>query len=335
MRSAEVPTLERETEAGLSHRYSAAESDIHVPPTEGSAYWRRLARAAALVLFGIAVHTWIDTRPRHHQAGVLTASVASTQPPIAMIGSAGESIAAATRDLREPGPAVGEHPLVGTSGHEQGDSRNEGSDPVDRAERPGSPAFPRTATHASSAAYDDALPALSDGSIAPATPASLPVQWRSEVPVVAPLHNPEPEAADASMEKDGRIALLPTAGLVPVSTDTALTVVADRDEESIREVLREYEQAVGRKDSMAAKAVWPSLDERALARAFNDLQSHSLTLEDCGVTVAESAARARCQGVATYLPKVGRRKAISASHEWTFSLTKMGADWRIASAAIR
>jgi len=334
MRSAEVPTLEQETEAGLPHRYLAAESDIHVPPTEGSAYWRRLARAAALVLFGIAVHTWIDTRPHHHQAEVLTASVASTQPPIAMIGSAGESIAAVTRDLREPSSALDEHALIGTSGHERGGPRNEGSAP-DRAERRGSPAFPNTAARASSAAYDRALPALSDGSVAPAMPASLPVEWRSEVPVVAPLHNPEPEAADASMEKDGRIALLPTAGLVPVSTTTALAVVADQDEESIREVLREYEQAVGRKDSMAAKAVWPSLDERALARAFNDLQSHSLTLEDCGVTVAESAARARCQGVATYLPKVGRRKAISASHEWTFSLTKTGADWRIASAAIR
>ncbi len=117
----------------------------------------------------------------------------------------------------------------------------------------------------------------------------------------------------------------------------ALPVAPRRDEESILLVLHEYESAVGRKDPAAAKAVWPALDDRALARAFNDLQSHSLALEDCGVTVANSnaAARARCQGVATYLPKVGRRKPISASHEWTFNLSKTGGDWQIESAAIR
>jgi hypothetical protein len=114
-------------------------------------------------------------------------------------------------------------------------------------------------------------------------------------------------------------------------------VAPRREEESILLVLHEYESAVGRKDPVAAKAVWPALDDRALARAFNDLQSHSLALEDCGVTVANSnaAARARCQGVATYLPKVGRRKPINASHEWTFNLSKTGGDWQIESAAIR
>jgi hypothetical protein len=92
---------------------------------------------------------------------------------------------------------------------------------------------------------------------------------------------------------------------------------------------------VGRKDPLAAKAVWPTLDVRALARAFNDLETHTLALEGCGVTVADSAARARCHGVATYLPKVGRRRAINASHEWTFDLSKSGGDWQIESAAIR
>jgi hypothetical protein len=108
-----------------------------------------------------------------------------------------------------------------------------------------------------------------------------------------------------------------------------------REEDSILQVLRLYETAVGRKDPLAAKAVWPSLDDRALARAFNGLEAHSLALEGCGVTVTSSGARARCHGVASSLPKVGRRKAISASHEWTFNLAKSGDDWQIESAAIR
>ena len=115
------------------------------------------------------------------------------------------------------------------------------------------------------------------------------------------------------------------------------SAAAPLEEDSILQVLHEYEEAFGRKDPVAAKAVWPALDDRALARAFNGLQSHSLALEDCGVTLAKTnaAARARCQGIATYLPKIGRRKPISATHEWTFNLSKSGGDWQIESAAIR
>ena len=107
------------------------------------------------------------------------------------------------------------------------------------------------------------------------------------------------------------------------------------EEASILQVLRQYERAVAHKDPLGAKAVWPSLDDRALARAFNDLQAHSLALQDCGVTVESAGARATCRGKATYLPKVGRRKPISASHEWTFNLAKEGGGWHIQSAAIQ
>ena len=53
------------------------------------------------------------------------------------------------------------------------------------------------------------------------------------------------------------------------------------------------------------------------------------------LVTTNAAARARCQGIATYLPKIGRRKPISATHEWTFNLSKSGGDWQIESAAIR
>ena len=149
-----------------------------------------------------------------------------------------------------------------------------------------------------------------------------------------------PELASTESRKAPVVLGAPAAVAPPPVSRAARYVATDtaaRDEDSILQVLREYETAVGRKDSVAAKAVWPALDDRALARAFNDLQSHSLALEDCGVTVAttNAAARAKCQGIATYLPKVGRRKPISASHEWTFNLSKTGGDWQIESAKIR
>ena len=128
------------------------------------------------------------------------------------------------------------------------------------------------------------------------------------------------------------------AGVTSLTRVSAAVVPAPRpadEEASILQVLRRYERAVAQKDPLGAKAVWPTLDDRALARAFNDLQSHSLALQDCGVRVDSVEARATCLGVATYLPKVGRRKTIRASHEWTFDLAKEGGGWHIESAAIQ
>jgi hypothetical protein len=178
------------------------------------------------------------------------------------------------------------------------------------------------------------LPPVPDTEL-PALPAARRFSgWVGDAVALAPVAVPAPAAPDA---RNPATAAAPAAAPSAARVARALPVAPRREEESILLVLHEYETAVGRKDPVAAKAVWPALDDRALARAFNDLQSHSLALEDCGVTVANSnaAARARCQGVATYLPKVGRRKPINASHEWTFNLSKTGGDWQIESAAIR
>jgi hypothetical protein len=178
------------------------------------------------------------------------------------------------------------------------------------------------------------LPDVPDAEL-PALPAAHRFSgWAGEAVALAPVAVPAPAAPEA---RHPAAEAAPAAASSAARVAHAVPVAPRREEESILLVLHEYESAVGRKDPVAAKAVWPALDDRALARAFNDLQSHSLALEDCGVTVANSnaAARARCQGVATYLPKVGRRKPINASHEWTFNLSKTGGDWQIESAAIR
>jgi len=158
--------------------------------------------------------------------------------------------------------------------------------------------------------------------------------WTGGAASVSPLSVPDLDFA-ATRKASNPLESSPPTAVAPAVRTVAVAPVP-RDEDSILEVLREYETAVGHKDPLAAKAVWPALDDRALARAFNDLQSHSLELQGCGVTVAHAnAASATCQGVATYLPKIGRRKPISASHEWTFNLSKTGGDWQIESAAIR
>jgi hypothetical protein len=305
-------------------------------------YWIRLAKAAALVLAGVAVNIWIDaphprtrtqlassdttpayggglaTRPNAHAGmdvlAIPAASLLSEQtaePPLA-VSSAGRATASATDRA------------------------------IDRPYTPGPPAQPRFARPALGKEPDvlqaGGLPDLPDAELSVIPVTHRLAVWSGDAASLPSATVPElaiAESRKTSVALDAPAA----AAAAPLSraTRSEAAPAAAREEDSILEVLREYETAVGRKDSVAAKAVWPALDDRALARAFNDLQSHSLALEGCGVTLAttNAAARAKCQGIATYLPKVGRRKPISASHEWTFNLSKTGGDWQIESAAIR
>jgi hypothetical protein len=100
---------------------------------------------------------------------------------------------------------------------------------------------------------------------------------------------------------------------------------------AIRDVIRRYEAAYERLDASAAKKIWPSLDERALARAFAGLASQTLTLEPCNIDVAGSSAVASCHGFATYVGRVGNKMGQVQRRDWTFELRKSTDDWQIRS----
>jgi hypothetical protein len=305
-------------------------------------YWIRLAKAAALVLAGVAVNIWIDAphpRTRTHVASSDTTrayggGLASRPTPHAGMDVLTTPAASLlSEQTAEPPPAVS------TAGRATGSATDRA---IDRPYTPGPPAQPRFARPALGKAPDvlqaGGLPDLPDAELSVIPVTHRLAVWSGDAASLPSATVPElaiAESRKTSVALDAPAA----AAAAPLSraTRSEAAPAAAREEDSILEVLREYETAVGRKDSVAAKAVWPALDDRALARAFNDLQSHSLALEGCGVTVAttNAAARAKCQGIGTYLPKVGRRKPISASHEWTFNLSKTGGDWQIESAAIR
>ena len=288
-----------------------------------------------LVFVGVTVHLWIDgplpsLRIEAPWAGRLSdrwadarSSAPVRQPRILRAPQAAEALSTVPIEPRFPGAASD----VFAAQVER--DKN--------AHLPDGPKYRRIASvHAPAREIlrTGGLPDVPDAEL-PALPAAHRFSgWAGEAVALAPVAVPAPAAPEA---RNPAAAAAPAAASSAAGVAHAVPVAPRREEESILLVLHEYESAVGRKDPVAAKAVWPALDDRALARAFNDLQSHSLALEDCGVTVANSnaAARARCQGVATYLPKVGRRKPINASHEWTFNLSKTGGDWQIESAAIR
>ena len=308
---------------------------------EGSSrawYYIRIARASALVLLSIGVHLWIDGRDARRpvsQAAESATEIARVPPAVrdalasmsAPAGPVAAQHAAASPAIAGVGDgSVDESPAASTSGRTN-DRHVPGATgrPVDSSD-------PRPAHGVLQASWLPD-PARTDTAVIPARHLAV---WTRGDDVLPPVPVPEPapaEVSDATASSD--FARLVAATGVHADTDAAVPSPAADDEASILQVLRRYERAVARKDSVGAKAVWPSLDARALARAFNDLQSHSLAFEDCGVTVDSVEARATCQGVATYLPKVGRRKPIRASHEWTFSLAKARGGWHIESAAIQ
>ncbi len=127
---------------------------------------------------------------------------------------------------------------------------------------------------------------------------------------------------------------------VPVpQPDAALAsmrpVPGPSDERLILDTLGHYADAYGRLDASAAKRVWPTVDAEALRRAFEGLQSQSLTFDRCDLQVNGVEAIAACRGRANFVPKIGSREPLAVSRLWTFTLRKGEAGWAIRSADAR
>jgi hypothetical protein len=113
------------------------------------------------------------------------------------------------------------------------------------------------------------------------------------------------------------------------------SVVARNEQSEIQRTLGRYRTAYQTLDAQAAHAVWPTVDVRALARAFESLTSQELAFDSCRFDIAGEAAIAECQGTATYTPKVGSRAPKLEPRQWTFHLRKVDEGWKIQSAQTR
>jgi hypothetical protein len=107
--------------------------------------------------------------------------------------------------------------------------------------------------------------------------------------------------------------------------------VVAADQAAIERTLRQYKDAYERLDAKAASAVWPTVDQRALTRAFAGLASQSLDFRGCEVLVraGASTATASCSGMAAYVRKVGDTRVRLEPRQWTFTLNKAQGMWRI------
>lgn len=130
------------------------------------------------------------------------------------------------------------------------------------------------------------------------------------------------------------LALVVTTTAPPLVTTPAMATTA-LDEQLVRDVLAQYGAAYARLDASAARVVWPSVDVRALGRAFSDLRSQQITFDRCDIAIDGQRGLAACQGATTYVPRVGTPTRRTEPREWTFRLEKGRDDaWRIAAARI-
>ena len=104
---------------------------------------------------------------------------------------------------------------------------------------------------------------------------------------------------------------------------------------AVEAVLGQYASAFSALDAGRAKAVWPTVNQKNLERAFDSLEEQEFDLGTCDITVLAPHAMALCAGSARYVPKVGNRKARTESRRWSFSLRQTGEDWAIESVNLR
>ena len=162
------------------------------------------------------------------------------------------------------------------------------------------------------------LPVQADSTLASALPAGSPAAVPPP-PVAAPRASASPPPAAAAPEPPGAGAVAPAA------------VPPDR---LVRAALGRYETAYSRLDANAAGAVWPSVDRRALARAFDGLSAQRIDLGSCEVRVNGPSAQADCAGRASWTPKVGSGTQ-TASRRWRFDLKSDRGEWVIVQATVR
>jgi hypothetical protein len=186
---------------------------------------------------------------------------------------------------------------------------------------------------------DDALPPIAEAprvrSAAPVVPPSSSLSLAEAIEPPPPVRMAEPPRPTlepvTAAEPPAAVA---ASTFVPPRIETPVPPRTERPDDSglVKQVLQRYRSAYEGLDARSAQAVWPAVNEAALARAFDGLESQSLSFEACEVRVRGEAATAICHGSARYVPKIGNRDPRVEPRVWSFTLHKIGSDWKIDSA---
>jgi hypothetical protein len=158
----------------------------------------------------------------------------------------------------------------------------------------------------------------------PVPPAPAPLGFDPRAVLPSTIAEPPPIAAPASKPVEIAAVELPrTAATAPPAAPAVV------EEQAVRETLDHYADAFAGMDVQATAAVWPSVDRRALTRAFATLKSQGLTFNSCNINVNDVSATAHCRGTVKFVRKIGNPTPLTAPQEWRFVMRKLGATWTI------
>jgi hypothetical protein len=184
---------------------------------------------------------------------------------------------------------------------------------------------------------------------APGTPRSVPVRPSTDA-ATAPPRSFEPAPLGEPLGSDRRAlanepavrseeprAVVPAPPSAPVASPPSSTAASPLEPQTraIATVLNRYEQAFSALDANAAHAVWPTVDVKALGRAFDQLDEQTFALEGCNINVAGARAEAECAGNARYIRKVGNRALRVEPRHWHFRLRQLDDQWVIDAVDAR
>ncbi|MEP7116803.1 MAG: hypothetical protein ABI880_04445 [Acidobacteriota bacterium] len=115
----------------------------------------------------------------------------------------------------------------------------------------------------------------------------------------------------------------------PSSKAPAEPTARELETRAIENALQRYRTAFNRLDVDAVSAVWPTVNEGTLARAFANLRFQNVYFSSCEIELATSVAEATCIGSARYEPIVGSRATKPVPRRWRFGLRKARDGWLI------
>ena len=196
--------------------------------------------------------------------------------------------------------------------------------PSTAATAPAAEAAARTPASTSPSPAPSPPPPSAAATPSPSAPSPSPPAVTPPTAAATPSSTPPPSAT---------VARPPASAAAPPA---AAAAVIDRNTTAIQNTLARYRQAFNALSASAAREVWPTVNERSLSRAFDQLEEQQVSFDGCNVQVNESdRAEAVCSGSARYVPRVGSRTPRTERREWHFNLVKQRDEWMIGAVDTR
>jgi hypothetical protein len=103
----------------------------------------------------------------------------------------------------------------------------------------------------------------------------------------------------------------------------------------VQSVIDRYREAFDTLDAKVVESFWPSVDSRALGRAFAQLESQHLHFDRCDIQLAGARAFASCHGYAQLVRKAGSQDPRTEARQWTFTRGEVKDQWVILGVDAR